>query len=387
MRKAAERRSRPPSQKWEALRVELEGKVAASQAELSGMRKWCLAALGEAEKRTAALREQNAGLQRRLAEEARKGLEAQQAAEATSQKLQEEKKLKLMVYGQTLAKHKEMAEESEELYAKLRDEAAARERAEAQLEACEEARGQMQTSLESLESEFQLQLTKQHEEAARQGAVHSVEMQELRGDLSAAQHDGAEAKRAHAALEEGSKALSARTNELESASTAKDQQVAELRASAARLNARVDEQAAAILDSSAAKQDAELSLARETEAQRHLKDRVAELTRLLQVKQTPSSTCIACLSVGHLGVGSWLRAGGCGLLCVRALDAQTESERLAQTQEVVSETESRLQQSALRCTELTRKHEEASADVRRLASLQVYQYLFRGSDGHTVASA
>eukprot|EP01047_Picozoa_sp_COSAG01_P106383 COSAG01_NODE_35495_length_531_cov_0.662037_1_plen_108_part_01 len=87
---------------WDVVRSELEAKVATSQEELSGMRKWCLAALGEAEKRTAAVREQAMTLQRRLSEETRRAAESQQLMDSTLQKLQEEKKLKLMVYGQTL---------------------------------------------------------------------------------------------------------------------------------------------------------------------------------------------------------------------------------------------------------------------------------------------
>ena len=100
------------AKQWEAVRRELETKVTSLQDELSGMRKWCLAALGEAEKRTAELRSQNAATQRQLVEETQRKIEAIQAAEANLHKLQEEKKLKLMVYGQTLTKHKEMAEEA-----------------------------------------------------------------------------------------------------------------------------------------------------------------------------------------------------------------------------------------------------------------------------------
>eukprot|EP01045_Picozoa_sp_COSAG04_P034447 COSAG04_NODE_7541_length_1111_cov_1.677866_1_plen_62_part_10 len=34
------------AKQWEMVRTELEGKVASLQEELTGMRKWCLAALG-----------------------------------------------------------------------------------------------------------------------------------------------------------------------------------------------------------------------------------------------------------------------------------------------------------------------------------------------------
>ena len=85
------------AKQWEMVRTELEGKVASLQEELTGMRKWCLAALGEAEKRTAELRTQNAGLQRQVVDEAQRKADALHAAESNMQKLQEEKKLKLMV--------------------------------------------------------------------------------------------------------------------------------------------------------------------------------------------------------------------------------------------------------------------------------------------------
>ena len=99
----------------EGMRLELESKVVSLRDELSTMRQWALSALGEAERRAAELQEQNAALCRQVEESRHAADDTARRVEAHEHSLQEEKKLKLIVYGQTIAKHKEMEEESHQL--------------------------------------------------------------------------------------------------------------------------------------------------------------------------------------------------------------------------------------------------------------------------------
>jgi predicted nucleic acid-binding Zn-ribbon protein len=267
------------AKQWEAVRRELETKVTSLQDELSGMRKWCLAALGEAEKRTAELRSQNAATQRQLVEETQRKIEAIQAAEANLHKLQEEKKLKLMVYGQTLTKHKEMAEEADELQQQLEDENAAREDAERRVADAEAEVEHLQSQLAHLEREFQLQLTQHHETTAANTEEYEAQIQTLTEERSTAVAAQAQLEQQAQVAEESRRSMETHIADLEAASNIKDHQLKDLRAAVERLNGQVDDHTEVIRKTETEKHDMSLALSREQEAQRHLSERVNHLTR------------------------------------------------------------------------------------------------------------
>jgi chromosome segregation ATPase len=271
------------AKQWEGVRKELEAKVISLQDELAGMRKWCLAALGEAEKRTGELRAQNAATQRQLIEETQRKVEAIQAAEANLQKLQEEKKLKLMVYGQTLTKHKEMAEEADELQRQLEDESAAREDAERRLADVEAETEHLQSQLAHLEREFQLQLTQHHETAATNTEEYEAQIEKLAEEKSAAEAALAKLEQEMQGSNSSRRSMETRIADMEAASNAKDHQLADLRATVERLSAQVEDKTESVRRLETDKHDMSLALSRETEAQRHLKERVNELTRDTEV--------------------------------------------------------------------------------------------------------
>jgi chromosome segregation ATPase len=328
-------RARPPQKSCmnrfvTPVRSELEAKVATSQEELSGMRKWCLAALGEAEKRTAAFREQAMVLQRRLGEETKRTAEALNAQELTVRKLQEEKKLKLMVYGQTLAKHKEMSQEATQSNQSLRHEVAARSSAEHQLDECTEENRQIRSQLDALEAEFHLQLTKQHEETASRCADYETQTGDLAAALSAERDTCSKLRVLQSGGEQSLQELQTRFGEAEAASTAKDHHIDELTATVAKLEARVNEQGTQLQQFASENQEMQRSLVRETEAERHLSDRVAEL--------------------GHL--------------------LQAESERLRHSQQLLADAEERVRVETSRYREELSKRELADAEVKRMSSLQ-----------------
>eukprot|EP01048_Picozoa_sp_COSAG05_P002438 COSAG05_NODE_100_length_19386_cov_396.467154_12_plen_555_part_00 len=315
---------------WDVVRSELEAKVATSQEELSGMRKWCLAALGEAEKRTAAVREQAMTLQRRLSEETRRAAESQQLMDSTLQKLQEEKKLKLMVYGQTLTKHKEMAEEISDVQEASHDANMAREHAEQKFQKCHGEKQQLISQLANLEREFQLQLTKQHEDSTSQCAEYEDRIQALDAALAASREERSNLETVQSQLETTRASAAARVQELERELKLKENTISDARAEVAKLTAHNSEQASAMESSATEKQELQLSLAKETEAERHLSDRVAELAHLLQA----------------------------------------ESDRLHQTQRTLSETEERLHEERAKLREQSAKRELAQAEAKRLLTLQ-----------------
>lgn len=267
------------ARQWESVRRELEAKVISLQDELSGMRKWCLAALGEAEKRTGELRSQNAAVQRQLVEETQRKVEALQSAEDNMRKLQEEKKLKLMVYGQTLTKHKEMAEESEEVQQQLEDEIVAREDAERRLTDAEAETEHLQSQLAHLEREFQLQLTQHHETTAANTEEYEAQIQKLKEQLSTAEATQVKLEQDAQAADASRRSMETRIADMEGASNIKDHQLTDLRATVERLSAQVDDKAESLRKLETEKHDMSLALSRETEAQRYLKERVDELTR------------------------------------------------------------------------------------------------------------
>ena len=270
------------AKQWEMVRTELEGKVASLQEELTGMRKWCLAALGEAEKRTAELRTQNAGLQRQVVDEAQRKADALHAAETNLQKLQEEKKLKLMVYGQTLTKHKEMAEEAEELQQALEEEASAREAAEGRLADAEAEKEHVQSQLAHLEREFQLQLTQHHETSAASASEFETEIQSMKETHAELEAKHASLEQEQASLVESKRALEVHAADVEASAHVKDHQLTDLRAAVERLTAQVDRQNEASRDAATDAHEMQLTLTKETEAQRHLSEKAKELSRQLE---------------------------------------------------------------------------------------------------------
>ena len=294
------------------------------------MRKWCLAALGEAEKRTAAVREQATTLQRRLSEETARATESQRMMDATLQKLQEEKKLKLMVYSQTLAKHKEMAEEAAEAQQALHEESVAKDLADQKFQDCAREKQQLISQLANLEREFQLQLTKQHEESATQCEEYEARIQGLDASLAAAREDCKNLERVQSQLEASSVEAEAHAQKMERDLVAKDNAIDTARATVAKLTAANVEQGNALQSSAAEKQELQLSLAKETEAERHLSDRVAELAHLLQ----------------------------------------TESDKLHEVQQKRSEAEERFHGESAKLREETAKRELAQAEANRLMTLQ-----------------
>ena len=310
------------AKQWEGVRRELEAKVTSLQDELTGMRKWCLAALGEAEKRTGELRAQHAATQRQLIEETQRKVEAIQAAEANMLKLQEEKKLKLMVYGQTLTKHKEMAEEAEELQQQLEDESAAREDAERRLSDAEAETEHLQSQLAHLEREFQLQLTQQHETTAATAEEYEAQIEKLQGEKSAAEALRVNLEQQTQVADASRRSLEIRIADMEAASTMKDRQLTNLQSTVEMLSAQLEDKTESVRKLDTEKHDMSLALSRETEAQRHLKERVNELTRDAEAQAARAKE----FGDKHEGVYAQLTAATAALHDEQAKREKAESE-------------------------------------------------------------
>ena len=310
------------AKQWEGVRRELEAKVTSLQDELTGMRKWCLAALGEAEKRTGELRAQHGATQRQLIEETQRKVEAIQAAEANMLKLQEEKKLKLMVYGQTLTKHKEMAEEAEELQQQLEDENAAREDAERRLSDAEAETEHLQSQLAHLEREFQLQLTQQHESTAATTEEYEAQIEKLQDEKSAAEAVRAKLEQQEQVADASRRSLEIRIADMEAASTIKDHQLTDLRSTVERLSAQLEDKTESVRKLETEQHDMSLALSRETETQRHMKERVNELTRDAEVQAARTKE----LGDKHEGVYAQLTAATAALHDEQAKREKAEAE-------------------------------------------------------------
>lgn len=307
-------------------RLELETKVVSLRDELSTMRQWALGALGEAERRAAELREQNVVLCRQADDAKQIAYENGRMAESKQQALQEEKRLKLIVYGQTMTKHKGLEDEMATLQQLLAAEQESRSAAERQTMDHGQSKEALKARLSQLEREFEQQLVAQQEQTMAMRFKCKQESDSLNEQVRLAEEKNASLHQDNLMVNEARQALELRVADLESSESVKDRQVEETRAQMHKMAGQLDSQAAASQQLTAEKHDLELGMARATE----------------EIRSATSASEI--LNHKHADLGQNMKQIEDAHAAVQSQSSQV-SEQLAAVE---------------------RKREEADAEVRRL---------------------